>query len=113
MRNQDSPPAAGRALATLAAQQHGVVSTTQLRQLGLDRAAANRRATAGLLHPLHRGVYAVGHASVSIRGRYLAAVLACGPGAVLSHRSAADLWGLRAGSGRIELTVPRGRVGPR
>src|SRR5438128_483128 len=112
MRNQDSPPAVGPSLATLAALQHGVVSTAQLRQLGLDRAAVSRRVGAGSLHPLHRGVYAVGHASVSKHGRYLAAVLSCGPMAALSHRSAADLWGLRPASGRIELTVPRGRVGP-
>jgi predicted transcriptional regulator of viral defense system len=111
-RNEDSPLEVGQAIATLAARQHGVVSTAQLRHLGLDRFAVNRRVAAGWLHLLHRGVYAVGHASVSTRGRYLAAVLACGPAAALSHRSAADLWGLRPRSGRIEVTVPRGRLGP-
>lgn len=49
---------------------------------------------------------------MTLRGRYLAAVLACGPSAALSHRSAANLWGIRPGSARIEVTVPRGRVGP-
>ncbi|MDQ4040728.1 MAG: DUF559 domain-containing protein [Actinomycetota bacterium] len=58
--------------------------------------------------PLHRGVYAVGHRAVSRDGRLLAAVLSVGPGAVLSHRSAAELWGIRRTSReRIEVTVPR------
>ena len=50
----------------------------------------------GLLHPDHRGVYAVGHAELPPLGREVAALLACGPSAVLSHRSAAALWGLAA-----------------
>lgn len=66
----------------------------------------------GFLHPLHRGVYAVGHPSVSVQGRYRAAVLSCGPRAALSHRAAADLWGLRASNGRIEVTAPRSCAGP-
>jgi hypothetical protein len=54
----------------------------------------------GLLHRLHRGVYAVGHRSVSPEGRWMAAVLACGGGAVLGHLAAATLWGwLRADFG--------------
>ena len=70
-------------IAALAAGQHGVVSTAQLLGLGLSRAAIHRRLAAGRLHRLHRGVFAVGHPSVSPRGRLLAAVLACGPRAVL------------------------------
>jgi hypothetical protein len=66
---------------------------------------------AGQLHSLHLGVYALGHASLSRTGRYLAAVLAGGSGAALSHRSAGDLWGLRRSSAQIEITVPRGRAG--
>jgi very-short-patch-repair endonuclease len=98
-------------LAELAGRQHGVVSARQLRELEFDRSTIARRVEAGFLHPLHRAVYAVGHISVSLRGRYLAAVLACGPGAALSHRSAADLWGLRPSTGRIEVTVSRKGVG--
>jgi very-short-patch-repair endonuclease len=61
---------------------------------------------------LHRGVYAVGHGELRPEGRWLAAVLACGPGAVLSHRSAAALWDLRpATRPTIDVTAPRTRVG--
>jgi very-short-patch-repair endonuclease len=63
------------------------------------------RLAAGRLHVLHRGVYAVGHTRVCQEGRWLAAVLACGDGAVLSHRSAAALWGIRPYSGTIEVTA--------
>jgi very-short-patch-repair endonuclease len=60
---------------------------------------------------LHRGVYAVGHTGLTLRGQELAAVFACGPKAVLSHRSAGRLWGLlRTGSSRIEVTAPRSRA---
>jgi very-short-patch-repair endonuclease len=60
----------------------------------------------GRFVPVHRGVYAVGHARLSLHGRWMAAVLACGPEAVLSHRSAATLWGLKTGGTRIEVSVP-------
>jgi Transcriptional regulator, AbiEi antitoxin/REase_MTES_1575 len=94
-------------LARLAERQHGVVSVTQLRELDLSPSAIRDRAAAGRLHRLHRGVYAVGHPLLSSHGRWMAAVLACGPGAVLSHRSAAALWGIRptARSG-IDVTAP-------
>jgi hypothetical protein len=100
-------------VAELAVRQHGVVSVAQLRERGLSYRAVEARAAAGSLHRLHRGVYAVGHARVSKTGRYLAAVLACGPGAALSHRAAADHLGLRPSSCAPEVTVPRGRIGPR
>jgi very-short-patch-repair endonuclease len=65
------------------------------------------RVRAGRLHRIHRGVYAVGHPGLSNEGRWMAAVLACGEGAVLSHRSAAELWGLlKVGNGPIDVTVP-------
>lgn len=96
----------------VAARQHGVVSVRQLLALGLDSNAVGRRVAAGWLHRRYRGVYSVGHVSLSKRGDYMAAVLACGPGAVLSHRAAGDLWGVRPGGGHIEVTVPRGRAGP-
>jgi very-short-patch-repair endonuclease len=89
-----------------------VVSVEQLDALGLDRYSVRRRAAAGWLHRLHRGVYAVGHASLSKRSRYMAAVLACGPGSALSHRAAGELWSLRPSSGPPEVTIPRGRAGP-
>jgi Protein of unknown function (DUF559)/Transcriptional regulator, AbiEi antitoxin len=84
------------------------VSVGQLRSLGFDRDAIARRVEAGRLHRLHRGVYAVGHTIVPPRGRWLAAVLACGENAVLSHRSAAAHWGIRpSAAARIDVTVPR------
>jgi predicted transcriptional regulator of viral defense system len=94
-------------LARLAAARHGVVSVAQLHELGFDRDAIARRVQAGRLHRLHRGVYAVGHTVLKREGRWLAAVLACGPGAALSHRSAAALWGIRAtAAARIDVAVP-------
>jgi hypothetical protein len=88
------------------------VARTQLGVLGLDRSAIARRVAAGSLHPLHGGrVYAVGLDPLSVPGRYLAAVMACGSAAVLSHRSAADLWGLRPNSRWLEVTASRGRDG--
>jgi len=81
-------------LARLAANQHGVVSLEQLRAIGISSHAIAHRVRIGRLHRIHRGVYAVGHARLSNEGRWMAAVLACGYGAALSHRSAAALWGL-------------------
>jgi very-short-patch-repair endonuclease len=95
-----------RRIAEIAARQHGVISRPQLLGIGLTRHEIAARIRAGRLHTLHRGVYAVGHRSVSREGRYLAAVLASGEGAVLSHRAAADLWELRASKERdIDVTV--------
>lgn len=83
------------ALAKLAERQHGVVSIRQLTgPLGYSRNAVSRAAKTGRLHLLHRGVYAVGHARISVHGKCLAAVLACGRGALLSHYSAGWLWGI-------------------
>jgi hypothetical protein len=111
MREPDRPPP-DRGLAELAARQWGVVSVSQLRALGLERSAVTRREQAGRLHRLYRGVYAVGHARLSREGRWLAAVLACGPGAVLSHRTAAAHWGLlQSELARIDVTAQRSRRG--
>lgn len=96
-------------MARLAGQQHGVVSVEQLRAAGLDRAAIHRRLRAGRLHRLHRGVYAVGHTAVTTHGLYLAAALAAGDGAVVSHRAAAHLFGLVKAPPGPELTTV-GRV---
>jgi very-short-patch-repair endonuclease len=97
---------AGRRIAAIAARQHGVVTVEQLRGAGIGEAAARRNVAAGRLHRMHRGVYAVGHRSLSWRGWWIAAVMAAGEGAVLSHASAAALWGfLRPISGPVHVTV--------
>ena len=80
----------------------------QLLAAGIGARAIERRIEAGRLHPLYRGVYAVGHRVLSQRGRWMAATLATD--GVLSHRSAAALWGLRPSQGRIEVTTPRTRT---
>jgi hypothetical protein len=111
MLRQDGPPL-DRALAELADRQWGVASLAQLQALGIGARAVQLRAAAGRLHRVHRGVYAVGHRMLRPEGHRLAAVLACGPDAVLSHRSAAAHWGLLATSQqRIDVTAPRGRHG--
>jgi hypothetical protein len=96
-------------LAKLATRQHGVVSNAQLRRLGYSQSAIGRAASAERLHRLHRGVYAVGHRRLTKHGHCVAAVLACGRGAQLSHSAAAWLWGLaRTYTVPIDVTVPRG-----
>jgi hypothetical protein len=94
-------------IASLAGGQHGVVALWQLLDLGLTASAARNRVATGRLHGVHIGVYAVGHARLSRDGLYMAAVLASGRGAVLSHRSAAQKLGLRPTSrARIDVTSP-------
>lgn len=83
-------------LADLAAAQQGVVSHAQLMDLGYSTGAIARALEAKRLHRLHRGAYALGHTEVSRHGLCLAAVLSCGDEAVVSHESAAWLWGLSA-----------------
>ncbi len=96
-------------VASIAFRQHGVVTLAQLRECGLGAGAIELRLRNGRLHRLHRGVFAVGHSRISQEGRWLAAVLALGEGAVLSHVSAAALWGIRhSGSDRVHVTVPSG-----
>jgi hypothetical protein len=90
MRNK----AATRSVAELAGCQHGVLSAGQLEQLGYSRRRISREAMAGRLHRVHCGVYAVGHRSLTRQGLSLAAVLSCGGSALLSHMSAAWLWGI-------------------
>jgi hypothetical protein len=82
------------AVAAKAAGEWGVLSVAELRACGLTKHGIARRARSGRLHTVHRGVYAVGHTALTMRGRFLAAVKACGDGAVLSHFSAAALWDL-------------------
>jgi very-short-patch-repair endonuclease len=102
------------AIATLATRQEGVVGHAQLMAIGLTRHEIGDRIRAKRLHRLHRGVYAVGHRRLTRAGRYMAAVLAAGEGAVLSHRAAAGLWELRTPrEGRIEVIAPCHRRGDR
>src|SRR5687767_11959769 len=98
-----------RSMATwsLVRAQHGVVSRSQLLTLGWSSDSILHRIERGRLHPFWAGVYAVGRPDVAQHGRWMAAVLACGPGAVLSHHSAAELWGLLRG--RLLLAGPRPR----
>jgi very-short-patch-repair endonuclease len=101
-------------IAALAARQHGVVARGQLIAAGASRAAIAHRLDQKRLHRIHPAVYAVGHPRLLPYARYMAAVLACGPGTVLSHRHAASLLGLlTAGSDRIEVTTSRPGAGPR
>ena len=81
-------------LARLAARQEGVVGYDQLRALGFARGVIAHRVKTARLIRVHRGVYAVGHDALSDRGRMIAGLLAAGPGAALSHRTAAYLWKL-------------------
>ena len=95
-------------IATLADRQQGVVARRQLRAIGLSASAIDRRLRSGRLHRLHHGVYAVGHRRVGAGGRRWAAVLACGDGAALSHRSAAIVWGMvpPGVESRLHVTAP-------
>jgi very-short-patch-repair endonuclease len=91
----------------MAGRQHGLVARRQLIDAGVGPRAIEERIGRGRLHVVHRGVYAVGHTAFSVRGRWMAAVLAAGTEAVLSHRTAAMLWGLiPRSSGEIEVTRP-------
>jgi Transcriptional regulator, AbiEi antitoxin/Protein of unknown function (DUF559) len=91
---------------TLAERQHGVVARRQLLAAGVDAERVRRWREGGRLVDLRRGVYALGHGLLPLEGRWMAAVLACGSKAVLSHRSAAALWDLRPPGGvAIDVTV--------
>ena len=95
-------------MAELAGRQHGVVARRQLLELGLGRRGIDERLARGRLHLVHNGVYAVGHRALTTDGLWLAAVLACGPGAVASHRCAGQLWGLLPRTAILpEVTRPR------
>jgi hypothetical protein len=75
--------------------QHGLVTRRQLLDAGFTSDEIDGRVRIGRLHRLWRGVFAVGRPRLTLRGWWSAAVLACGPHAVLSHHSAAELWGIR------------------
>lgn len=102
----------------LAARQHGVVVRRQLLELGFSAQSVQHRISRGRLHPVERGVYAVGRPELTRHGRWMAAVLSCGAGAALSHLSAAALWGVARPSGlptqvSVPLASPRCRRGIR
>jgi predicted transcriptional regulator of viral defense system len=93
---------------TLAGRQHGIVTRTDLLGLGFTRDAIAHRIACGRLHPVAPGVYAVGWPSLDRERRWMAAVLACGEGAALSHHSAAALWGIgKERGGQIDVSVRR------
>ena len=97
-------------LARLAARSHGVVTRAQLLRAGITRDEIQHRLSLGALLREHRGVYRVGHRAPSVEARYLAAVWACGEGAVLSGRAAGHLWGLTKGAAPPpEVTAPTER----
>lgn len=94
-------------VARLATAQHGVVTRAQLEAAGIGRGAIAHRVKAGQLHRLHRGVYALGHTALPALAREQAALLACGPEAVLSHATAAALWNIWSPPDDVHITVPR------
>jgi very-short-patch-repair endonuclease len=94
----------------IAEAQHGVLTHAQLLAVGMSASAVKRRLRGGSLRPLHRGVYALGHTALREEARWLAAVLACGEGAALSHLSAARLWSLSSvpADSAVDVTVRGG-----
>lgn len=95
-------------IARIAARQHGVITLEQLYGAGLTPDAVKHRVRMGRLFRIHRGVYALGRADLSSKGTWKAATLALGDGTLLSHRSAAELWGfLVPRTGCIDVTVRR------
>jgi REase_MTES_1575/Transcriptional regulator, AbiEi antitoxin len=110
MPTKSGPP--DRHIARIAEPQHGIVAIWQLIALGMGRGAIKYQVASGRLHQLYRGVYAVGHTALSLEGRLLAAVFSAGPNAVLSHRSAALVWGLLRDSNPVidVTTTDRGRT---
>jgi Transcriptional regulator, AbiEi antitoxin len=91
----------------IARQQHGLITRAQLLELGYTRHAIRHRVSTGRLHPIHRGVFVVGRPELDMPGRCMAAVLACGPESMVSHQTAAELWGVRPPrGGPVEISVP-------
>jgi very-short-patch-repair endonuclease len=102
------PPDRAKEAWNLAARQRGVIALWQLLEIGYTKAAIRHRIAKGRLHPIHRGVYAVGRPELTREGEWMAAVLSCGSEALLSHGTAAALWGIREEREHtIHVTVPR------
>jgi hypothetical protein len=109
MARENAQPSLGE----LARRQWGVVTRAQLTAYRVGDSGVRDWVRSGRLHRLYRGIYAYGHDRLRLEGRWLAAVMACGPGAVLSHRDAAQLWELRQSSSTlVDVTVPsrNGRI---
>lgn len=97
----------------LAGAQHGVVSRRQLLERGLSERGIEHRLARGRLHPVMRGVYAVGRPELSRKGEWMAGILCCRAAAALSHRSAAALWGIGAETEPVVEISLRASTGPR
>jgi very-short-patch-repair endonuclease len=100
-------------LARIAERQHGLVSHRQVAAVGLSTKAVTRRVEKGRLQRIHRGVYAVGHAQRTSEARWMAAVMACGSGSVLSHLDAAALWKIYDGEGPLVHVTRTTKAGQR
>jgi very-short-patch-repair endonuclease len=99
-----------RAFWALARRQHFAVARRQVLLVGFSSRWIAHRIEKGRLHPVHKGVYAVGRPELTQLGRWMAAVLACGDHAALSHESAAALWGIRPPRERIDVSTPGKRA---
>lgn len=97
-------------LRALAERQHGVVARWQLLEAGIGLGVIQRRIEGGLLIPIFQGVFALGHRRLDRYGDWMTAVLASGPGAVLSHASALELWDIRRSHGSVEVLRRSGGV---
>ena len=97
----------------LAEKQHGVFSAWQVLEAGISERTLHSRRVGGLLVPIHQGVYALAHARLGREGRAMAAVLASGPGAVLSHFSAGHHWGLCGSYGAVQVLRQSGGLEPK
>lgn len=105
-----TPETTQRSVWNLVRRQHGVITRRQLHRFGFTDEAIRHRVGRGRLHPLWPQVYAVGRPQVTDEGFWMAAVLTCGAGAVLSHRTAAVLWGIaKPRRGQVEVSVPSPR----
>ena len=98
-----------RVIVDLARRQQGLLTHAQLTSIGVGRRTIERWVALGRLRAVHREVYAYGPRPLTKRGKWLAAVLALGPGAFLSHESAAALWGLAGDRPKVDVNAPRGR----
>ncbi len=98
-----------RLIAAIAARQHGNITRQQLFKLGLNGKQIEYRLKVGRLHRVHRAVYAVGRPPRTAIERAAAAVLACGPDAALSHKSALALWGLTSWPNYADVIAPGDR----